>query len=305
MAAKIFINYRRDDSAGHAGRIHDRLEHEFGRDLLFMDVDGIPLGTNFVTILQDAVAKCDVLLAIIGPDWLDAKGVDGDRRLDHPDDFVRLEIVAALSRGIRVVPVLLEDTRMPQAQELPQEMKGLSLRNALSVRHASFHRDIAKLIGELKAGDIGAQGTSPKRSRSEERLAKVDQLITEFFQPIKSRLEKDNAIWRRIIRDKSNADSIEYRMAAVVEREHVLPNHAEIISIIEKWRHLIDDDKELCSVLNAYVDHVVVFTSIRSAGDDWTYPELMGSPWPTELYPLIDARLAALIAERAALMGNT
>lgn len=79
MVAKVFISYRRDDSAGHAGRVHDRLEREFGRDLLFMDVDAIPLGANFVKVLADEVAKCDVLLAIIGPGWLDARDEAGNR----------------------------------------------------------------------------------------------------------------------------------------------------------------------------------------------------------------------------------
>ena len=73
IATKVFISYRRDDSAGHAGRVHDRLEREFGRDLLFMDVDAVPLGVNFVTVLSEEVAKCDVLLAVIGPNWLNAR----------------------------------------------------------------------------------------------------------------------------------------------------------------------------------------------------------------------------------------
>jgi TIR domain len=90
MATKVFISYRRDDSAGHAGRVHDRLEREFGRDLLFMDVDAVPLGDNFVTVLSEEVAKCDVLLAVIGPNWLNARDEDGSRRLDNPHDFRRV-----------------------------------------------------------------------------------------------------------------------------------------------------------------------------------------------------------------------
>jgi len=100
MATKVFISYRRDDSAGHAGRVQDRLERELGRDLLFMDVDAVPLGDNFVTVLSEEVAKCDVLLAVIGPNWLNARDEDGSRRLDNPHDFVRIEIGAALQRSI-------------------------------------------------------------------------------------------------------------------------------------------------------------------------------------------------------------
>jgi hypothetical protein len=144
-----FISYRRDDSAGHAGRVHDRLEREFGRDLLFMDVDAIPLGADFVEVLSTEVAKCDVLLAIIGPSWLDACDEDGNRRLESEHDFVRIEIAAALKRSIPVIPILLEGTRMPKADRLPEEIKPLTRRNALDVRHASFHADMDKLIRGL------------------------------------------------------------------------------------------------------------------------------------------------------------
>jgi hypothetical protein len=100
MAAKVFISYRRADSAGYSGRVMDRLDRELGRDLVFMDVDAIPLGTNFTKVLHEGVAKCGVLLAVIGPNWLDARDEHGNRRLDNPNDFVRIEIAAALQRSI-------------------------------------------------------------------------------------------------------------------------------------------------------------------------------------------------------------
>jgi formylglycine-generating enzyme required for sulfatase activity len=159
MAAKIFISYRRDDSAGHAGRVHDRLEREFGRDLLFMDVDAIPLGVNFVKVLEEQVAKCDVLLAIIGPGWLDARDDDGKRRLDNPHDYIRIEIAAALKREIPVIPILLEGVRLPKAPQLPNNLKDLVLRNGLDVRHASFHSDMDRLVRGLRGRDSAQQST--------------------------------------------------------------------------------------------------------------------------------------------------
>jgi hypothetical protein len=150
MAAKVFISYRRDDSAGHAGRVHDRLVAEFGRDLLFMDVDAIPLGVNFIKVLRGEVAKCDVLLAVIGPHWLNARNEEGERRLDSPNDFVRIEIATALQRDIPVIPILLDGARIPQTDQLPEDLQELALRNGLDVRHASFHRDMDKLIRSLK-----------------------------------------------------------------------------------------------------------------------------------------------------------
>ena len=108
---KVFICYRRDDSAGHAGRVNDRLARELGHETLFMDIDNIDLGVDFVEVLQDEVGKCDVLLAIIGPNWLNARDDDGNRCLDEPNDFVRVEIATALQRNIPVIPILLDGTK--------------------------------------------------------------------------------------------------------------------------------------------------------------------------------------------------
>jgi formylglycine-generating enzyme required for sulfatase activity len=171
VASKIFISYRRDDSAGHAGRVHDRLEREFGRDLLFMDVDAIPLGADFVKVLSAEVSKCDVLLAVIGPNWLDVKDKDGNRRLDSEDDFVRVEIAAALKRDIPVVPILLEGTNVPKPARLPDDIKDLSRRNGLSVHHASFHSDMDKLVRQLR-------GPGAPRPAHQEGRIRVDAMIT-------------------------------------------------------------------------------------------------------------------------------
>jgi hypothetical protein len=172
MATKVFISYRRDDSAGHAGRVHDRLEREFGRDLLFMDVDAVPLGVNFVTVLSEEVAKCDVLLAVIGPNWLNAHDEDGSRRLDNPHDFVRIEIGAALQRSIPVIPILLDGAKVPKANQLPKELEELSLRNGLDIRHASFHNDVDRLIRGLKEQLAEADAEKRRAGENESRQQK-------------------------------------------------------------------------------------------------------------------------------------
>src|SRR5271170_6422596 len=125
MPRKVFISYRRDDTAGHAGRVHDRLEREFGADLLFMDVDAIPLGVNFIKVLREEVARCDVLLALIGPNWLDVRDEGGNRRLDNPSDFLRIEIATALQRDIRVIPILLDGARCRRPINCPRTSKSL------------------------------------------------------------------------------------------------------------------------------------------------------------------------------------
>ena len=150
MAGTIFINYRRDDSIGMAGRLHDRLAQTFGRDKLFMDVDHIPVGVDFVEHLNSQVAACDAILVVIGPHWLDAKDESGDRRLDNPDDFVAIEIAAALARDIRVIPVLVDGARIPKASQLPDSLKPLARRHAAEVRHSHFGHDAEALVERMR-----------------------------------------------------------------------------------------------------------------------------------------------------------
>jgi hypothetical protein len=201
MAAKVFISYRRDDSAGYAGRVRDRLEHELGRDLLFMDVDAIPLGTNFSKVLHEEVAKCGVLLAIIGPNWPDARDENGNRRLDDPNDFVRIEIAAALQRNIPVIPILLDGARIPKATQLPEDLKELALRNGMEIRHASFQDDMNRLIRGLK-GHVdqasAADGVHLAGGDASEFLTK-----THVAQSHLSHVQGSDGLWG-FLRDKRN-----------------------------------------------------------------------------------------------------
>src|SRR5262245_65897441 len=114
MSGTIFINYRREDSISTAGRLHDRLSQTFGRKNIFMDVDHIPAGVDFVAHLNSQIVACKIALVVIGPHWLEAKDENGGRRLDNPDDFVTIEIATALARNIAVIPVLVYGARMPE-----------------------------------------------------------------------------------------------------------------------------------------------------------------------------------------------
>ncbi len=149
MTCAIFINYRRDDSQATAGRLHDQLVHKFGYKNIFMDVDNIPAGVDFVEYLDSQLAKCDVFLAVIGPDWLTATDEEGHRRLDNPDDFVVTEIAAALKRRIRVIPVLIDGAHLPKADEVPPPLKMLLRRQALELRNTQFGRDVEELIERI------------------------------------------------------------------------------------------------------------------------------------------------------------
>jgi len=125
MAGNIFINYRRGDDPGFTQALFSRLEQAFPPERLFMDVDNIAPGLDFVQVLNDQVARCDVLIAVIGKNWLDAADESGERRLDNPDDFVRIEIESALSQKKRVIPVLVNDAKMPRSTELPEELEAI------------------------------------------------------------------------------------------------------------------------------------------------------------------------------------
>jgi TIR domain len=129
MGGHIFISYRRDDSPASAGRLYDRLSNHFASDHIFMDVDNLDLGVDFVEEIQKRVSSCDVLIAVIGRRWLSSSDEEGQRRLDNAEDFVRLEIATALKRGVRVIPVLVDGASMPRRPDLPDDLELLVRRS--------------------------------------------------------------------------------------------------------------------------------------------------------------------------------
>jgi beta-lactam-binding protein with PASTA domain len=146
----IFISYRRSDSAGHTGRLFDRLRARFGERRVFIDVCDIDAGSDFARTIERRIGACDVLLAIIGQEWLDSRNAAGGRRLDEAGDFVRLEIAAALRRGLVVIPVLVEQARVPTASELPAAVRELAGRNAFSLRDERWDGDVEHLIQQIR-----------------------------------------------------------------------------------------------------------------------------------------------------------
>jgi hypothetical protein len=148
---RIFISYRRADSIAITGRIHDRLETEFGDENVFKDVDDIPLGADFRAVLDREVGACDVLLVIIGTQWASIAHPDGRKRLFDAGDFVRIEVESGLIReDVTVIPVLAGGANMPNADDLPESLRLLLYLNAATVRHdPDFRRDMTRLIREL------------------------------------------------------------------------------------------------------------------------------------------------------------
>ncbi len=147
MSSSIFISYRRTDTIAQTGRIYDRLVAEFGAEHVFQDVDDIPLGVDFAEHLDKVVSQCRVMLVVVGETWATVTEADGTRRLDNPDDFVRIEIESALKRGIPVIPLLLEGVAMPQRSQLPVSLHPLLRRNGMQVGYGPrFHPDMDRLI---------------------------------------------------------------------------------------------------------------------------------------------------------------
>jgi hypothetical protein len=160
---KVFLSYRRDDSRDQAGRLYDHLVEQFGVEFVFKDVNSIPLGADFREVLTERVAGCDVFLALIGDGWLSVAGPSGTRRLDDPGDFVRIEVEAALGRRIPVIPVLVGNSSVPKAEQLPESLRGLAFRNASLVRpNPDFQHDAERLIRGIKAA---VSGSPQPRSR--------------------------------------------------------------------------------------------------------------------------------------------
>ncbi len=146
---QIFISYRRDDSAGYTRALYDRLVRQFSKERVFMDLDAIEPGIPFDESIQRALDQCEVLLVVIGKRWMDKQGVVAPR-INDPEDFVRFEIAAALSRNIRVIPVLLDGASMPIEEELPEPLRALARHNALEVSNSRFDADIETLIGVIR-----------------------------------------------------------------------------------------------------------------------------------------------------------
>jgi len=158
----IAISYRRQDSSSVAGRLYDRLQNEFGKGSVFMDFDSIPYGVDFRDHIKQTLQRAKVVVAIIGPDWSGGRDL-AKRRIDDPADFVRLEVASALESGIPIIPVLINNTPMPDAQSLPPALEALAYRNGLALDTGiDFHHHADRLIAGIHRVLDPAAATVPK-----------------------------------------------------------------------------------------------------------------------------------------------
>jgi hypothetical protein len=145
----IFICYRRNDTAPSAGRLYDRLSKRFGHEHVFMDIDTVMPGDDFIAVIEEKIASCDVALVLIGLSWLGERNAGGQQRINRTEDFVRLEIASALKHGVLVIPVLIDGTPMPTTANLPDDLAPLARRHALEIRNNRFNEDVNRLVESI------------------------------------------------------------------------------------------------------------------------------------------------------------
>jgi hypothetical protein len=177
MTGQFFISYRHEESRWSARSLCDRLVTRFDRKQIFMDVDAIALGDDFIKEIEKKVGDCDVLIAVIGANWLTSKDDQGRRRLDNPEDFVHMEIATALRRNIRVIPVLVDGALMPLPRDLPDDLKPLVRRYALQVSDTRFDDDCRRLIGAIEQVlEVAKAEQREQKKRPEARRRREDEL---------------------------------------------------------------------------------------------------------------------------------
>jgi hypothetical protein len=196
MSGKIFISYRAKTPRRGRGVYNDHLFQHFSQNEIFMDVDTIEPGIDFVEAIEESVSSCDVLIAVIGSRWLTSSDRGGRRRLEIPEDSVRLEIATALKRGIRVVPVLVDGATMPEVGELPDDLKALVRRNALQLSHDRFRTDSQRLASAVEK--VLERTATERREREEKERLEAERRAIEA----KERLEAER-------RQKEEQDRLE------------------------------------------------------------------------------------------------
>lgn len=237
----IFLSYRRSDSEGYAGRLWDRIAAKFGTRNVFMDVDSIDPGDRFPEILAQALESSDVLVAIVGPNWVGSTR-EGKRRIDEKEDFVRVEVAGAMSRGILVIPVLVGGATLPPPKELPHDLATLASFNAIEVRHTRFDDDVQPLLAAL---DAALQQAKTRRRRSRREIPGGPVLTPVFGitpgvstrRDVAELLEKGQLeAFGRLEKQNDQGWKLQFaRISVAHEGGDYTVNPADLIRSIEYW----------------------------------------------------------------------
>jgi tetratricopeptide (TPR) repeat protein len=222
MSGQVFISYRRDDEKYAAGRLYDHLSQHFPKNQIFIDVDNLEPGVDFIEAIEASVGSCDALIAVIGKRWLTSTDQEGKRRLDNPEDFVRLEIATALKRNIRVIPVLVDGALMPRSSDLPDNLQPLVRRNALDVSHNRFNADSGRLLAVLEK--VLEKADAERKQREEKERLEAERLDKERLEG--QQREEERLKTERREKDRVEAENRE-REQLVAERQKKERQEAE------------------------------------------------------------------------------
>jgi hypothetical protein len=229
MGDKIFISYRRDDSRTSTDGIHRALLPFFGPDKVFFDVVSIPGGVNFVKKIHEEIGQCAVMLVVVGPRWVDIAH-NGVRRLEDPDDYVRLEIKSALEAGLRVIPVLVEEARMPKAAQLPEALRDFAVMNAMQVRYArDFDGDIRLLIEAIEEG--GAPTLATRQTQAAEAARRAQTQAAEAARRAQTEAERQ--------REQARQQDLARQQAALQRQQEEQRRLAAAAAKLQEQRQLL------------------------------------------------------------------
>jgi hypothetical protein len=188
----IFLSYRREDAAPYARLLQFQLRERIPDAPVFLDLDSIEPGLDFAEVIREALDSCTVLVALIGRQWVTLADEEGRRRLDNPDDYVCFEVQAALERGVRVIPVLVDGARPLRAQQLPAELQKLARLNALDLSYGRYEYDADRLVNLLQRLLAAAS------ARSGTQRARADLRIKRRTQALRSRPSKSGLAGYRL-----------------------------------------------------------------------------------------------------------
>jgi hypothetical protein len=218
MSDKIFINYRRGIEQGTVGRLYDQLESVFGRDRIFIDVDSILAGKDFAEEISERVAECDIFLAALGRGWADVQDEHGHRRLDDPNDWVRIEIESALRQEKHIIPIMVDGAEMPRAEKLPPSLAAFVRRNAVRLTHERFRADVQGLVAVI--GKLRAEERARRQAEERLRRASDEQARIEREQAENARRDEEER------RQRADAEEAQRRAEQALEARQAA-EHAE------------------------------------------------------------------------------
>jgi hypothetical protein len=256
--------------------LYDRLADRFGEGRVFIDMNAIEPGVDFAEAIFRAVAACQVLLAIIGPGWLTVTDSRDGRRLDDPDDIVRLEIEAALARGVLVIPILVEGAIMPARQDLPPSLSGLTRRQALTIQHESFRYDAGRLVTAIERILAPAPDGAGVSNAPDRLLTEAEYIANATTDELSKASSLSSIAWAVAGTDPDRAEHIVYSITDEATRARALSRIAKVIADTDRDRatrlltdaeyiaNSVTDEYSKASSLDSVVDALAAIDSYRA-----------------------------------------